>query len=101
MTDFLRHSVRTGEGHTFHSRVPRYRFRVISPKGESAFGTTVELYDKRFAVLRVKHPDSADAAFYSRVQEALGVGLVLLHPDQELELVEVVEREAETKEAMG
>ena len=71
----------------------RYRLRVISPRAESPYGARIEVNGNAFAVLRVKHPDSAQAGEYSRIQEAIGIPLVILHPDQDLELVEIVEAE--------
>ena len=63
--------------------------RVVSPYRESAFGKALEVHGRHFAVLRMPGIDRGDAGLFNQIQAKVGLPLLVLAPDQELELCEV------------
>jgi len=69
----------------------KHKFNVISPRSLTASGKAVEVHGDRFAILRIPGIDRSAASLLSQIQEKVGLPLVVLGPEQELELCEVVE----------
>lgn len=66
-----------------------HKLKVTSPRSFTACGTAVEVHSDKFAVLRMPGIDRSDAGFFNQVQAKVGLPLLVLGPDQEIELCEV------------
>lgn len=65
------------------------KLRVVSPHREVAYGKAVEVFGDRFAVLRMPVIDRGDAGLVNQIQVKLGMPVIVLGAEQELELVEI------------